>query len=106
MFCLLGVILQTLAVVVQGGVSSGSAEALANGGVNNNGGAVAGKNVNSGPQNRIPLNGDPIVARLVQLGGSLFIQPVGNQIGQAPLQQLIPIGALQQGRTTIRRTQA
>lgn len=97
MFCILWVIFQTLAVVVEGGVSSGSAEALANGGVNNNGGAAAGNNAKPGAQNGVPLNGEPLMAHLVQLGGSFFIQPVGNLIGQAPLQQLIPIGALQQG---------
>ncbi|XP_078022393.1 uncharacterized protein LOC144462474 [Epinephelus lanceolatus] len=94
MFCLLWLILQTLAVVVEGGVSSGSAEALANGGVNNNG-AAAGNSANKGAQNGVPLNGEPLVGRLVQLGGSFFLQPVGNQVGQ----QLIPIGALQQGGT-------
>ncbi|KAM7394297.1 hypothetical protein PAMP_021110 [Pampus punctatissimus] len=96
MFCILWVIFQTLVVVVEGGVSSGSAEALANAGVNNNG-VPAGNNVNPGAQNVFPLNGEALVAQLVQLGGSFFIQPVGNQIGQAPVQQLIPIGALQQG---------
>lgn len=96
MFCVLWVIFQTLTVVVEGGVSSGSAEALANGGVNNNG-AAAGNNANPGAQNGVPINGEPLVAHLVQLGGSFFIQPVRNQVGQAPLQQLIPIGALPQG---------
>lgn len=96
MFCILLVIFQTLAVVVEGGVSSGSAEALANGGVNNNG-AAAGNNANAGGQTGVPLNGEPLVARLVQLGGSLFVQPVANQVGQALPPQLIPIGALQQG---------
>lgn len=96
MFCILWVIFQTLAVVVEGGVSSGSAEALAKGGVNNNG-AAAGNNANPGAQNGVPLNGEPLVARLIQLGGSFFMQPVGNQVDQGPLQQLIPIGALQQG---------
>lgn len=76
-------------------MSSGSAEALANGGVNNNG-AAAGNSVNPGAQSGVPLNGEPLVARLVQLGGSFFIQPVGNQGGQAPLPQLIPIRGLQQ----------
>lgn len=95
MFCILWVVFQTLAVVVEGGVSSGSAEALAKGGVNNNG-AAAGNNPNPGAQNGVSLNTEPLVARLVQLGGSFFIQPVGNQVGQAPLQQLIPIGAVQQ----------
>ncbi|KAL7404562.1 hypothetical protein ABVT39_016402 [Epinephelus coioides] len=87
-------ICKTLAVVVEGGVSSGSAEALASGGVNNNG-AAAGNSANTGAQNGVPLNGEPLVGRLVQLGGSFFLQPVGNQVGQ----QLIPIGALQQGGT-------
>lgn len=98
MFCLLWVIFQTFALVVKGGVSSGSAEALVNGRVNNNGGAgAAGNNGNAGAQNAVPLNGNPILGRLVQLGGSLFIQPIGNPINQAPLQQLIPVTALQQG---------
>ncbi|CAB1432305.1 unnamed protein product [Pleuronectes platessa] len=96
MFCLLWVLFQAWAVVVDGGVSSGSAEA--NGGVNNNGGAAAaGNTANPGAQNGVLLNGDPLVVRLLQLGGTFFIQPVGNQAGQAPLQQLIPTGALQQG---------
>lgn len=95
MFFILLVIFQTLAVVVEGGVSR-SAEALANGRVNNNG-AAAGNNANPGAQTGVPLNGEPLVARLVQLGGSLFIQPLGNQVGHPPLQQLIPIGALQHG---------
>lgn len=97
MFCVLCVILQILAVVVEGGVSSGSAEAHANGGVNNNGAAAAGNNnVTPGTQNGVPLNGEPLLARLIQIGGSLFIQPVGNQVGQAALPQLIPIGGLPQ----------
>lgn len=96
MFFLVFVLFQTLAAVVEGGVSSGSAEALANGGGNNVGGA-AGNNANTGAQNGVPVNGEPLLAQIVPLGGSLFIQPAGNQIGQAPLQQLIPIGALQQG---------
>lgn len=93
---MLWVIFPTLAVVVQGGVSSGSAEALLK---NNGGGAAAAGNVaNPGVQNGVPLAGEAIMARLVQLGGSLFIQPVGNP-GQPPLQQLIPISAVQQGGT-------
>lgn len=96
MLCLLWVIFQILAAVEGGGASSGSAEALANGGANNNG-AAAGNIANAGAQNGLPLNGEAIVGRLVQIGGSLFIQPVGNPKGQPPLQQLIPIGGLQQG---------
>ena len=91
MFCLLWLLFQAWAVVVEGGVSSGSAEA--NGGVNNNGGAAAaGNNANPGAQNGVLLNGDPLVVRLLQLGGTFFLQPVGTQAGQAP-----PTGALQQG---------
>uniref|UniRef100_A0A665TJ69 Uncharacterized protein n=1 Tax=Echeneis naucrates TaxID=173247 RepID=A0A665TJ69_ECHNA len=97
MFSILWVIFQSLAVVVEGGVSSGSVEALANRGLNNNGGAVAGNNGNAGAQNGIPLNGEPLVAHVVPLGGPFFIQSVGNQIAQAPLQQLIPVAALQPG---------
>lgn len=95
MFCILWVIFQILAVVEGGGVSN-SAEALANGGVNNNGGA-AGAGAGAGVQNGVPLDGEPLVGRLVQVGGSLFIQPVGNPVGQPALQQLIPVGGLQQG---------
>lgn len=96
MFCILWVIFQILAAAEGGGVS-GSSEALANGALNNNGGAAAGNNANPGVQNGVPLNGEPIAGRLVQIGGSLFIQPVGNPVDQPPLQQLIPIGGLQQG---------
>lgn len=95
MFCTLWVLFQILAFVVEGGASSGSAEALANGGVNNNG-AAAGDNPKPGDQNRVPLNTEPLMVRLVQVGGSFFIQPGGNQVGQALLQPLIPIGAVHQ----------
>lgn len=102
MFCILWVIFPTLAVVVQGGASSGSAEALLKGGAKNNGGgaAAAGNAANAGVQNGVPLAGEAIMARLVQLGGSLFIQPLGNP-GQPPLQHLIPISALQQAGTVL-----
>lgn len=73
-------------------MSSGSTEALANGGMNNNGAAAG----NAGVQNVVPLSTEPILVRLVQFGGSLFIQPIGNQLGQALVPQLIPIGALQE----------
>lgn len=95
MFYILWVIFQTLAFVVEGGVTSGSAEALAKGGVNNNG-AAAGNNPKPGDQNRVPLNTEPLIVRLFQLGGSFFIQPVGNQVGQGLLQPLIPFGAVHQ----------
>lgn len=98
MYCILWVIFQTLALVVEGGVSSGSAEALLKGGAGGAAGA-AGNVANGGAQNGVPLAGGAVMARLVQLGGSLFIQPVGNPVGQAPAQQLIPITALQQGGT-------
>lgn len=96
MYCTLWVIVQILAVVVEAGGSSGSNEALAN----NNGAAAAaaaGNGANAGAQNGVPLMGEPIVARLVQLGGSLFIQPLGNPVDQALLQQLIPVPVLPQG---------
>lgn len=98
MHCILWVIFQTMALVVEGGVSSGSAEALLKGGAGGAAGA-AGNVANGGAQNGVPLEGGAVVARLVQLGGSLFIQPVGNPVGQAPAQHLIPITALQQGGT-------
>lgn len=93
MFCTLWVIFQALVVVVEGGVSSGIAVTPAKVGLNNNG-AAAGREPNPGAQNGVQLN-----ARLVQDGGSFFIQPVGNQVGHVPLQQLIPIGAVQQAGT-------
>lgn len=96
MFCILWVIFQSLAVLVEGGLTSASAEALAKAGGKNNGGA-AGNNANAGAQNGVPLNGQAIVAQLVPLGGSLFLQQAGNQVGQPHVQQLIPFGAVQQG---------
>lgn len=98
MFCTLWVIFQALVVVVEGGVSSGIAETPAKVGLNNNG-AAAGSKPNPRAQNGVQPNAEPLVARLVQVGGSFFIQPVGNQVGQFPLQQLIPIGAVQQAGT-------
>lgn len=91
MFCILLVIFQTLAVVVQGG-NSGSGEAVAiAGGINN--GAAAGNNANPIAQNGVQLSIDALLAQLLKLGGPILIQPLRNQIGQ----QLIPIGALQPG---------
>lgn len=95
MFCILLVIFQTMAVVVEGGVSSGSAETLAKAQAKNNG-AAAGNNPNPGAQNGVQQNTEPLVVRLIQLGGSFFAQPIGNQVGQATLQQLIPVGGVQQ----------
>lgn len=97
MYCILWVIFQSLALVVESDVSSGSAEALANRGANNNGGPGAAKGANIGAQNGVPLIGEPFVAQIAQVGSSIFIQPLGNPVGQAPLQQLIPVAVLQQG---------
>lgn len=91
MFCILWLVFHTLALVVEGGVSSASAEALAKGGANNNG-AAAGNNANPGPPNGAQPNTEPLLAHLVQIGGLLFLQPVG----QGSLQQLIPIGVTPQ----------
>lgn len=81
--------------MVEGGASSASAEAAGNGAANNNG-RTAGNNANPAVQNGVPLTGEPFLAQLISIGGSIFIQPLVNPIGQAPVQQLIPIGALQQ----------
>lgn len=97
MYCMLWVIFQSLALVVESGVSSGSAEALANRGVKNNGGPGAANGANAGAQNGVPLTGQPFVAQVVQVGNTLFIQPLGNPVGQAPPQQLIPVAVLPQG---------
>lgn len=97
MFCMLWVIFQCLALVVEGGVSSGSAEVPLNARVNHNG-AAAGNNANGAP-NGVPLIGELLVAHVVQVGGSFFIQP--NQPGQAPLQQVIPIVAPQSGGVNV-----
>lgn len=78
--------------MVEGDVTSGSAEALANRRMSK-GGMAGGNTANPGGQTGVQPNVEPLMARLIQLGGSLFIQPVG----QAPVQQLIPIGGLQQG---------
>lgn len=97
MLCILWLLLQALAVVVEGGESSGSAEALINGALKNKAGAAAGNGAAAGTQNGAPLPG--ALPNLVQLGGTFLLQPVGNPVGQAPLQQLTPITALQQGGT-------
>lgn len=95
MFCILWLVFHTLALVVEGGASSASAEALAKGGANNNG-AAAGNNANPGAPDGAQPNTEPLLAHLVQIGGLLFLQPVGNQVGQGSLQQLIPIGVTPQ----------
>lgn len=83
--------------MVESDASSGSAEALANRRANNNGGQGAAQGANNGAQNGVPLNGDPFLAQIVQVGSSFFLQPLGNPVGQAPVQQLIPVAVLQQG---------
>lgn len=95
MFCILWLVFHALALVVEGGASSASAEALAKGGANNNG-AAAGNNANPGAPNGGQPNTEPLLAHLVQIGGLLFLQPVGNQVGPGSLQQLIPIGVTPQ----------
>ena len=102
MFGMLLLILHTLALLAEGGVSSGSGEVAAgNGGGNNNngvgGGVGAGTNGAGLPQNGL----QPIINPALQLV-PVFIQPFGNalapQAAQGPLrQQLVPFGPFQQG---------
>lgn len=92
MLCVLWVIFQTLASLAEGG-SSGSGEAVGNGGMNMNGG-MAGNTANPRAVNG---NGQPFLAQIVPFGGALFIQPAGTPNGQT-LVNLVPIGPLQQGR--------
>lgn len=80
MFCALWVVFQAWAVAVEGGVFSASAEALAKPAANNNG-AAAGTGPNPGTQ----PNAEALSVRLIQLGGSFFIQPVGTRVGRFPL---------------------
>lgn len=97
MFCLLLLIFHTWALAVEGGVISASAEALANGAANNNGAAAG----NNGAANGAQANAKPLLANLVQIGGYLFLQPLGNQAGQASLLPLIPLGVAPQTATFI-----
>ncbi|XP_029621790.1 uncharacterized protein LOC115202067 isoform X2 [Salmo trutta] len=96
MFCMLWIIFQTMALLVAaGGQSSGSGEGGGgNGGVVN--GGMVGNAVNPGVMNGLALNGQPFLAQVVPVGGSLLIQQSGA-LGQAAMPQLVPIGALQQG---------
>lgn len=93
MFCTLWVVFQAWAVAVEGGVFSASAEALAKLAANNNG-AAAGTGPNPGTQ----PNAEALSVRLIQLGGSFFIQPVGTQVGRLPL---IPAGTVQRAGTFV-----
>lgn len=72
---------------------SASAEALAKLAANNNG-ATAG----TGPKPGTQPNAEALSVRLVQLGGSFFIQPVGTQVGRFPL---IPAGTAQRAGTFV-----
>ncbi|CAL8328936.1 unnamed protein product [Merluccius merluccius] len=104
---MLWLILHALALVAEGGVSSGSGEvAGGNGGGNNNngvgGGGAAGINGIGIPLNGMqPLNNPTF--QVVPVGGSFFIQPFGNALAPpAPLgpvqqQPLVPFGPFQQG---------
>lgn len=91
MFCTLWLVFQAWAVAVEGGVFSASAEALDKLAANSNG-AAAGTFPNPGTQ----PNAEPLSVRLIQLGGSFFIQPVGTQVGRFPL---IPVGTVQRAGT-------
>ncbi|CAL8332703.1 unnamed protein product [Lota lota] len=104
MFRMLWLILHALALLAEGGVSSGSGEvAGGNGGGNNNngvgGGVGAGINGVGRPQNGLQPLINPAF-QLVPVGGSFFIQPFGNTLApQGPVQQqqqLVPFGAFQQ----------
>ncbi|CAL8351696.1 unnamed protein product [Boreogadus saida] len=116
MFGMLWLILHTLALLAEGGVSSGSGEVAAGngGGNNNNNNGVGGGGAAAGiPQNGagLPQNGlQPLINpayQLVPVGGSFFIQPFGNALApqgpqgpQGPVrqqQQLVPFGPFQQG---------
>nr|XP_046183311.1 uncharacterized protein LOC124013153 [Oncorhynchus gorbuscha] len=96
MFCMLWIVFQTMSLLVEaGGQSSGSGEAGGgNGGVVNGGMVV--NAVKPGVMNGLVLNGQPFLAQVIPVGGSLLIQQPGA-LGQAAMPQLVPIGALQQG---------
>uniref|UniRef100_A0AAV2LGC8 Uncharacterized protein n=1 Tax=Knipowitschia caucasica TaxID=637954 RepID=A0AAV2LGC8_KNICA len=94
MLCILWLTILSLSVPVKGGLISASAEALAKAG-GKNVGAAAGNNINAAAQNGV--NGQAVVAHIVPFGGTFFLQQAGNQVGQPPVQQLIPLSAVQQG---------
>lgn len=91
MFCTLWLVFQAWAVAVEGGVFSASAEALAKLAANGNGAAAG-----TGPNPGTRPNAEPLSVRLIQLGGSVFIQPVGTRVGRFPL---IPVGTVQRAGT-------
>lgn len=93
MFCTLWLVFQAWAVAVEGGVFSASAEALAKPAADNYG-VAAGNGPNPGSQ----PNAEPLSVRLIQLGGSFFIQPVGTQVGRFPL---IPVRTVQRAGTFV-----
>lgn len=97
MFCLLLLIFHTWALAVEGGAISASAEALGQGGANNNGAAGG----NNGAPNGAQANTKALLANLVQIGGYLFLQPVANGAGQASVQPLIPLGVAPQTATFV-----
>lgn len=97
MFCTLWLVFQAWAVAVEGGVFSPSTEALAKLAANSNGAAAGtGPNPGPGPNPGTQPNAEPLAVRLIQLGGSFFIQPVGKQVGRFPL---IPVGTVQRAGT-------
>ncbi|KAL1023482.1 hypothetical protein UPYG_G00041340 [Umbra pygmaea] len=85
-----------MGLLVECGGKSASAEAGGGNAVAANGGmaGMAGNAVNPGVMNGLVLNGQPFLAQLVPVGGSLQQQPI---MGQAGMLQLVPVGALQQG---------
>ena len=85
MLCTLWVIFQALAAAVEAGVFSASAETLAKLAASNNNGAAAGTQIG---------NAEPLLVRLVQLGGSFLLQPVGTRVGQFPLIPAQPGGTV------------
>lgn len=89
MFCTLWLVFQAWAVAVEGGVFSASAEALAKLAANGNGAAAG-----TGPNPGTRPNAEPLSVRLIQLGGSVYIQPVGTQVGG-----LIPVGTVRRAGT-------
>lgn len=88
MFCTLWLVFQAWAVAVEGGVYSHRAEALAKLATNSNGAAAG---TGPGPNPGTQPNAEPLSVRLIQLGGSFVIQPVGTQVGRFPL---IPVGTV------------
>ncbi|XP_010862416.2 elastin isoform X2 [Esox lucius] len=95
MFCMLWIIFPTMALLAAadkgGGMNGGM------GGMAGMAGMAGNAAMQPGIMNGLVLNGQPFLAQLVPVGGSL-LQP---GIGQAGGPQLLPIGALQQGGATV-----